>query len=174
MNRPHQNPTQRILAIDIISRGLGFAALERSTALIDSGVMHLPHQLDSVVSRKFNRKVDLIKPDVLVLEDVAQNTRRRSRAIKLTAHLIALAKERGMSVCLLSTRAIRTLLCLPGDALKRDVVRHVADRIPELADSLPRVRTLWMSEDSRMATFDAAALALAYLAKRPKCTGRVH
>jgi hypothetical protein len=37
----------------------------------------------------------------------------------------------------------------------------IATRFPQLARSVPPERKPWMSEDSRMAIFDAAAFALA-------------
>jgi hypothetical protein len=44
---------------------------------------------------------------------------------------------------------------------KNEIARFIAARFPELARSLPPERKPWMSEDSRMAIFDAAALAFA-------------
>ncbi len=40
--------------------------------------------------------------------------------------------------------------------------RFVAERFPELARYLPPERKPWMSEDLKMAIFDAAAFALAF------------
>ena len=44
---------------------------------------------------------------------------------------------------------------------KNEIARFIAARFPELARSLPPERKPWMSEDSRMAIFDAAAFAFA-------------
>lgn len=48
----------------------------------------------------------------------------------------------------------------PGTANKHDIAVAIADRFPELAPRLPRVRKPWMSEDYRMSIFDAVGLAL--------------
>jgi hypothetical protein len=45
---------------------------------------------------------------------------------------------------------------------KGQMARFVAARFTELARSVPPERKPWMSEDSRMAMFDAAAFGLAF------------
>jgi len=50
---------------------------------------------------------------------------------------------------------------------KHEIAHAVAQQLPELAPRLPRFRKPWMSEDYRMAIFDAAALALTYFHSQP-------
>jgi hypothetical protein len=45
---------------------------------------------------------------------------------------------------------------------KHQIVSDVAHQFPELARQLPPARKPWMSEDERMAIFDAAALAVIF------------
>jgi hypothetical protein len=45
---------------------------------------------------------------------------------------------------------------------KHQIAVVIAGKFPELAPRLPPVRKPWMTEDARMAIFDAVALALAH------------
>ncbi len=45
---------------------------------------------------------------------------------------------------------------------KDRMARTVAEHLPALAVSVPPIRKLWMSEDQRMAIFDAVSFALTY------------
>jgi hypothetical protein len=57
--------------------------------------------------------------------------------------------------------AVRPHYAERGAKNKDEIARMIAKRFPELRSSLPPRRKPWMPEDERMATFDAAALALA-------------
>jgi hypothetical protein len=54
---------------------------------------------------------------------------------------------------------------------KDQMARFIAARFPELARYIPPERKSWMSEDQRMAIFDAAAFALVAM-NRAGATGR--
>lgn len=172
MSKRRPEPIRRVLAIDISIRGFGFAVLENADNMIDWGVVYVRGTLDTVFMKNFDRKVDSVLPGILVLEDVAQNPRRTSRAVRLTALLRAHARERNIKVHMLSPRAVRKLLLMPIGATKRELAEAVAERVPEIADLLPPVRKPWATEHPRTAIFDAAALALAYSEKCEKGSRR--
>jgi hypothetical protein len=54
---------------------------------------------------------------------------------------------------------------------KRQLAEAVAKHIPAFQRYLPRVRKPWMSEDSRMHLFDAAALALTFFQSPSAASG---
>jgi len=71
----------------------------------------------------------------------------------------------------MSPAKVKRVFLAFGARTKQEIARVVADQLPELAPRLPRVRKPWMSEDYRMAIFDAAAFALTYYYSRPVRSG---
>jgi hypothetical protein len=71
----------------------------------------------------------------------------------------------------MSPAKVKQVFLTFGARTKQEIARVVADQLPELAPRLPRVRKAWMSEDYRMAIFDAAAFALTYFYSRPVRSG---
>lgn len=85
------------------------------------------------------------------------------RVQKLILGLRRLGLARSLLVARYPRGAIRKAFSAEGAKTKEEVAAVIAARFPELAVKVPPKRKTWMSEDSRMAIFDAAALALAYL-----------
>jgi hypothetical protein len=67
-------PTEftRVLAVDIASRGLGFALLEGPLALIDWGFHNARKERDARCITYLVWMLTKFKPDVLVIEDFGQ------------------------------------------------------------------------------------------------------
>jgi hypothetical protein len=61
-----------------------------------------------------------------------------------------------------SRQKVRQAFAALHASTKYEIALAVVGQLPELMPRLPRFRKLWMSEDERMAIFDAAALALTY------------
>jgi hypothetical protein len=100
------------------------------------------------------------RPQILVLEDVfSKNCRRRKRVRDLIEGLDHLGRNRGLSVRRITQAKVKRALSVSN---KTKMAQAVAARFPELAPRLPPERKPWMSEDSRMAIFDAAAFAMAF------------
>ncbi len=156
------SPQKRVLAIDPMHRGFGYVIFEGPDFLIDWGVRHVegPKNKASIAAT-----ADLItryRPRIMVLEDVAaMGCRRRRRVRELVEVLDRYGRERGLTVRKVAqARVKRTFLplCIRN---KNQMARFLAAKFPELARYLPPERKPWMSEDTRMAIFDAAAFALA-------------
>jgi hypothetical protein len=154
--------TFRALALDLTSRGFGFVVLEGPAALVDWGV----HQSRPYREDRCLRRVDALlaqyRPQVLVLEDARRKARRRSQRVDALFHGTAgLAGRAQVPVRLVGWDRVRRAFAPHGRITKYGISRAVARLLPELAGRLPPYRKPWMSEDYRMAIFDAAALALA-------------
>lgn len=72
-----------------------------------------------------------------------------------------LAKKHASEAAAFSRTNIRDTFRAYGTT-KRDIALAIAERFPELAHRLPRVRKPWMSEDERMGI---ASLAMTYLVR---------
>lgn len=102
-------------------------------------------------------------PDALVVEDCrAKGRRRRERVRKLIDELTELAAANGVPVHRVSRTKVGQVFARLGATNKHRMAGVIAVRFPELAPRLPPERKPWMSEDARMAIFDAVAFALAF------------
>lgn len=165
---------QRVLAIDPTNRGFGFVVLEGPASLIDWGTKDTEHA-DSEHSLQLVRElVSRYTPDVFVVEDVKnRNSRRRSRARELIEAVTADASSHGVEVARVSREQVQELFRAAGATTKHGVATVIAEHFPELAPHLPPPRKAWMSEDSRMAMFDAAAFGLGlYFRRKPPIRSR--
>jgi len=151
----------RILAIDPITKGLGFAVLEERRGLIHWGVRNAASGAES--RRLFRHLLDRYAPDVLVLGDYrAWDARRPARVRRLLESLERLAAMRNIETRRVPRRIQETAFAEVGARTKQAVAVALVRRFPELADALPPARRLWMSEDYKMAIFDAVALGVAF------------
>ncbi|TAM80982.1 MAG: hypothetical protein EPN47_13945 [Acidobacteria bacterium] len=157
MNPPFQGP-RRVLAIDPSRRGFGFAVLDGPGALVDWGLKRAKGK-----GKYLERATALIRryqPEVLVVERTSdQGCRRRGRALRVIRNLPALARTRHLRTRRISRRTVQRGFSVRGCSTKRQIAVTLSSQFPELAPSLPPVRKPWMSEDERMAIFDAVAFA---------------
>src|SRR5208282_4108171 len=107
-----------------------------------------------------SRLILLYRPDGMILEDsVAKGARRRDRVQQLIYELGELAKRHKVQVRRVSRLKVRKTFASQGAMNKHQIARAIAEQFPELTSRLPPQRKPWMSEDLRMAIFDAAAFA---------------
>jgi hypothetical protein len=156
----------RILAVDPTHRGFGYVVFEGPDFLVDWGVRNVRGPKNSCCVQAISHLIEHYTPDVLVLEDGdARDSRRRERVRKLIDELIELAAANGVRVHRVSRTKVGQVFARLGATNKHRVASVIAVRFPELAPRLPPERKPWMSEDRRMAIFDAAAFALASYGK---------
>ena len=156
--------SKRVLAIDPTSSGFGFVVMEGPRFLIDWGVRVAGK--DDKNSHCLKLASDLIgiyQPDSVILEELRKGRSPRSQRVQELIELIAnLASERNMKIRRFSKNQIRRSFTVSGRPNKEQIAAEIAKRFPELLPRLPRHRFPWMSEDYRMAVFDAAVLAFTY------------
>ena len=154
---------RRVLAIDPVSRGVGYVVHEGQDKLIAWGVKTTEKADNTKSAFVIDRLIDKFRPDVLVLENWnANGSRRRSRVEELLKR-IAAKEGRRVLVQLVTNREIRAIGQLPLTGTKYGRATFLAERFPELEPYLPPIRKTWMSEDERMAIFDALSFAVAYV-----------
>lgn len=153
----------RILAIDPTAKGFGFAVFEERRGLIDWGVRETRAHRNRQSLARFREFLDRYEPDLVVLEDYrAWDGRRPSGIRQLIKSVERLAVTRGIETRMISPQVRDEAFAEAGASTKHQIAIALVERFPELADLLPAVRKLWMSEDYRMAIFDAVALGVAF------------
>jgi len=156
------SPQKRVLAIDPTHRGFGYVIFEGPDFLIDWGVRHVEGPKNKASIAAAAELITRYRPRIMVLEDVtARGCRRRRRVRELVDGLEQYGRGRGLTVRKVAQAKVKRTFLPLGIRNKDQMARFVAARFPELAGYLPPERKPWMSEDSRMAIFDAAAFALA-------------
>src|SRR5216683_337335 len=157
-----ESPQKRVLAIDPTHRGFGYVIFEGPDFLIDWGLREVDGPKNKASIAAAAELIARYHPRIIVLEDVAAKGCRRCRRVReLVDGLEQYGRERGLTVRKVAqTKVKRTFLPLR-IRNKNQMARFIAARFPELTRLVPPERKPWMSEDSRMAIFDAAAFALA-------------
>lgn len=151
----------RVLAIDPTHRGFGFAILEDTGRFVDWGVKDMSGRKPDAWLRAVHDLVEWYLPDAIAVEDCkARESRRGRHARAFIAKLLALAKELKLWGCRVRPRDVRLSCAGSKDATKEQVATALTGRFPELMPRLPPKRKLSMSEDYRMAIFDALGMAV--------------
>lgn len=159
---------RRVLAVDPVSRGVGFAVLEGQDRLIDWGIRSTGRADNARSARVIDKLIDRFRPDVLILEDWDAAGSRRCGRVETLLGRIAAQEGKRVLVRLVTQREIRAIGPLPLTSTKYGRATFLAERFPELQAYLPPVRKPWMPEDDRMAIFDALGFALASVRKMKK------
>lgn len=167
MKKAKQSPL-RTFAIQISCRGFGYVILEGAEKLVDWGVKQATQ---SGQRRTIEVVADLIaqyRPHHVLLEDIVNEAHRRSpRAVLLTKCIVEFGAVHGLNQKLVSAMMIKETFQRWGASTKEDRARVISERLPILAPQLPPPRKPWMSEDSRMSIFSAAAIAFTFLDTLP-------
>jgi hypothetical protein len=158
-----ESPT-RIIAIDPITKGFGYAVFEQPFHLVSWGVARVAGEKQTGAIAQFEKLLADFRPDGVVLEDAAApGSRRRHRVQRLIDALLSHARERNLAVHSIPRSAIiDRFSSAEKRATKYSIAKQLAIHFPELADKLPPPRKPWQSEDQRMSIFDALALAVTY------------
>lgn len=160
----NQSTPDRILAVSLSSRGFGYAVMEGANTLVDYGHKVFNEKKNARSLVHVEKLIVRNQPDVLVLCDVkAKGTFRAARIKKLHQAVIALAKKRKLKRAIIPTVQLRSELLGNPKGTKYEMAEMLAKQFSnKLASRLPPKRKFWKSEDSRMDTFDATALAVVY------------
>jgi len=154
-----KNSKRRILAIDPVTRGVGFVVFEGPELLIDWGVAHVRSDKHAKCLDRIEKLIVRYRPDVIVVEDTeADGSRRCDRVRTLLKGVIQKATEHDIKTRTFSPSEVRKAFLSSEASNKEQIAGILCARHPELLPYLPPHRKCWMSEDVRISIFDAAAL----------------
>jgi hypothetical protein len=156
-------PSTRLLAIDPTNRGFAWVLLEGADRLVDWGTVSVPSPKNDHCLAQIEALMTSYRVSVVLLEDLSRGTRRSARIKTLVRLIQARARARRIRCHQIAASAVREAFA-PHSKTKHAIALRIAEYFPELRVRLPRIRKPWMSEDERMNIFDAAALALTFVA----------
>lgn len=159
--RASQPHNRRVLAAYPSSRGFGFAVMEAGI-LVDWGAKNVRKDKNATSLKQVEKLLAHYRPGLIVLPDNQAKTARSAERIRTLIQQIAeLAGSQNIPVLLFSQPEVRRRFFSKGLGTKHALAQLLAEQFPdELGFRLPPKRKAWMSEDYRMAIFDAVALAL--------------
>ncbi len=160
---------QRVLAVVPKSRGFGFIVMESQTTPIDwgsRGGRGDPHRKEIATLAKIQDLLDQYSPSAVILEKIDARSHRGDRIRLLLESIHNLAVWRAIKIRRISFGHVKSVFQVFNAFTKHDIAVVIAHQLPELEVRIPPQRRPWMSEDHRMAIFDAAALALAFFYTR--------
>lgn len=153
---------QRILSFDLRSRWLAYVVFEWPDRLLDCGMRKFigDHHVKPIADL-----LGTFRPSVAVLRTVARGDRRNVPGVRRAINLVRMeARRRSIPVETMSARLSRSYFRRYGRQTKYQIASFLAAHFPPLANRLPPPRKKWKPEDRRMSIFDAAEIAVAYLA----------
>lgn len=161
---------KRILAIDPAGRGFGFAVLEGPGSLIDWGVRGAKARSHVQAIGHLEELVDCYGPDVIVTQRIDDpEVHRGFRAQAFLREALKVSAAYKIPVRTIASRELVRAFSDLGYPTKHKIATRIGELFPELAPRVPPFRKPWMSEDYRMAIFDAVAFGLAYFRRgRPR------
>lgn len=153
-----------ILALFPSTRGMAFALFDGTLSLVDWGHTSIKGKVENIKCTEIAEAlIDRYVPDEIVVEDPSKRSHPRSDRVNLlNQSFIALAKLHGVDVVRISAKEIRRRFEAAGARTKHERAKLIASMLPAISHKLPPTRKPWMSEDPRMALFEAAALGIAY------------
>lgn len=164
------NSKNRILSLDPSTREMGFAVLEEEELLfwgvttLKRGKRRSRREVLARARRCLLRLIRNYEPDLLVVEEISAIRASNSSLLNvLVEEMKAAAQERGLKVFELAPTQVKERICGTGKTSKKEVVRKVALRYPELQRYLSPKGSWREKYWARM--FWALALGLAWWLK---------
>lgn len=107
------------------------------------------------------------RPDVLVIEDLTETGVRRGVPVRrFYRGAVHVAESLGISVERITRTDIKNAYAHVGARNKHEIATATATEIEAFRSLLPTKRKEWVTEDRRMALFDAASRGLTFYAKQ--------
>jgi hypothetical protein len=166
-----QRNDKRVLALDVHPRSFGFVVFEGPNRMLDWGVRSFRTGVNAVkipAGTKFLALLDEFRPSAVVIRE--RLTGRTAKQTKMLATIERQARSRRIPVRRISRRDVDRAF-VGFETNKYEVASALTQQFPALASRLPPRRKCWQSEDYRMGIFDAAALGVAYFARRQRRVG---
>ena len=153
----------RILALDVRARRIGYVALQSHGQLIDFGVTRFTSR--DVAQSRLLRILGRVQPAVLVLRKIRPRSSRNTVGMRKILRVAQLqADHSGIAMKMVREKEMSAYFGSKGVITKYQTALVLTKRFGELEWKLPPPRKAWKREHPNMSIFDAAALAVTYIA----------
>ena len=139
--------------------------LESPSTPVDWGIKSVRDKQEEKALAAISKLLQHYRPDIFVIEE-PKESRRWPRIQSLLEAASHLPETQHITVRRFPMARVKKVFRTFQAETKYQIAHAVAQQLAELAPRLPRFRKPWMSQDSRLGIFDAAALALTYYHSR--------
>jgi hypothetical protein len=112
--------------------------------------------------REFERLIDRLQPELIVLEDLTLETFRSKRVLQLHQLFLASAREHHIDIVCYRREHVRSCFSTVGATTHQEIAEAIARQFPDLSHRIPRKRRSWECSGRRLGLFCAAALVLTH------------
>lgn len=153
-----------VLAIYPTGRGFAYALFEGALSPVDWGIARRTGKRRNLRCLRMIAALFLrYTPDILILQDTSPAGTPRSKRIQnLNASIAEMAERHGIPVRCYSRARVRLAFNHLRSPSKQAIAESIAEHIPAFERYVPRRRQWYDHEDTRLALFDAVALALTF------------
>jgi hypothetical protein len=157
---------ERVIALDLRARKVGYVVFEGSDKLLDWGIRVYAKGDRSLLESILGDLRRMFAPSIILIRKTAKHYRLRQPTIRPALRTVKLFAELAfIPTRVIDSSALRRFFSKEMKVNKQDVSRMVADRFPELSWRLPPQRKSWQPEARRQSIFDAASVGLFYFAQ---------
>src|SRR5712691_7038504 len=160
-----QSNEKRVLALDVHPRSFGFVVFEGPNRMLDWGIKSFRPGVNAVqipAAKKLLALLDEFTPSAVVIRKRVTSSAKKPKLLSIIERQV---RSRRIPVTFITPRDVNRAF-VGFESNKYQVASVLARQFPALASKLPPKRKCWQSEDYRMGIFDAAALGVAYFARR--------
>jgi hypothetical protein len=161
-------PAERLVAFEVRPNRIGFVVFEGATSLLDWGVRtygkHDGHLV--LAGKKITALLTVYSPAVLVIRRRDDMSKKSADGLNdIRKRIVSRCRRRSIKFRQASTTTIRRFFQQYGCTTKHEIATTLAEWFEELSWKLPPKRKPWESEHSAAVIFDAAATAIAFIAR---------
>ena len=154
-----------VLAVTVDKHGIGYAIFADPDTPVDWGTKQPRFNRRALTERSVEALISFYSPDVLVLQQVAEN-KSRKRANELIAALASIANLKGIAVVQYHWEEVQdTFEILRAGRSQFAIAKKIVEWRPELKARQPKYRKPWDTKAYAMGMFEAFALAITYYHK---------
>lgn len=145
------------------SHGFGWVAFEGPFTLHDWGTCRAHTNKNDMSMRRFEKLIERLKPDTLVLEAFeGLGVRRSQRVMRLCRSMIASVSVQGIDVAVYGRNDVKGAFAHLGAADRHSTAQALVRLFDVLRPLLPPRRRAWEMANDRMGIFNAAAVTLVH------------
>jgi len=145
-----------MLALEIRSKGLGFAIFYGPETLLNWGMCEAVPDKGDLLSQTIASLIDEASPSVIVI-----GTSGRPAGLATVRIISSAVRKQGLAIDHVSRQQVSAVFT-GHNQNKHEIGLAISERFPELAAYIPPKRKPWNSEDYRTRVFDAVASGLTH------------
>lgn len=158
-----QGRAPTVLGISPNSLGMGYAALDGPTEILETGITRARLFGSLTCIRRLRALLTFYQPDLIAVESSrGKGLVKGSVAARILRAVTEEAKRHSIPIIVYSRDDVRAVFSQYQAHTRYQIGKRITEWLPELTPKLPRRREWWDKRDEELAIFDAVAIALTH------------